>query len=218
MASKINAFSNNKNLIYAATLRESQRLMCWRLIIKEFGPNIQHIVVVDIIVADTLRIFSYNPSYKCKLCTRKAQCCTDNLFTIGRIENNEDYFPLNLLILQGEQEKIPRNIDSKLSTYISDRGSGYSMEYIDDVEIICYDRKVYVPQSLHIHGIDWYNFYLNQPGGSRLLKTIQEICYWKGLVMQANLYVNTCKTYQQSKERKTICGNLKPKIISELKP
>ena len=31
--------------------------MCWRLILKEFGPNIQHIAGVDNIVDDTLSIF-----------------------------------------------------------------------------------------------------------------------------------------------------------------
>ena len=29
----------------------------------------------------------------------------------------------------------------KLNTYISDKGSGYSRQDLDDVEIICYDRK-----------------------------------------------------------------------------
>ena len=39
---------------------ESQRLMRWRLIIGEFGPNIQHIAGVDNIVAYTNQyIFVY---------------------------------------------------------------------------------------------------------------------------------------------------------------
>ena len=42
----INVFSDHKNLVYAATLSESQRVMRWRLILEEFGPNIQHIAGV----------------------------------------------------------------------------------------------------------------------------------------------------------------------------
>ena len=39
---EINVFSDHKNLVYAATLSEPQRVMPWRLILKKFGPTIQH--------------------------------------------------------------------------------------------------------------------------------------------------------------------------------
>ena len=124
---EINVFSDNKNLVYAATLSESERVMHWRLIMKEFGPNIQHIAGVDNIVADTLSRPPSTPRDKYETCTRKDQCRANKLFAIGRGENNEPPPPLNILILQREQQKEPRNINSNLSTYISDRGSGYSM-------------------------------------------------------------------------------------------
>ena len=50
----INIFSDHKNLVYAATMSESQRVMRWRLILEEFGPNIEHIAGVDNTIADTL--------------------------------------------------------------------------------------------------------------------------------------------------------------------
>ena len=37
---KINVYSDHKNLVYAATQSESQRLFCWRIIPKDFEPNI----------------------------------------------------------------------------------------------------------------------------------------------------------------------------------
>ena len=40
---KINIFSCHKHLVYATTLSESQNFMRWRLIIEDFGTNIQHI-------------------------------------------------------------------------------------------------------------------------------------------------------------------------------
>ena len=58
------------------------------------------------------------PSYKYDSCTRKALCCVNELFSTGRVEKNEDCFPLNLLILQREQQKELRNMNSKFSTYI----------------------------------------------------------------------------------------------------
>ena len=71
---EINIFYDQKNLVYAANLIEYQRLILWRLILKEFGPNIQHIDGVDNIVADTLSILTSTPSDKYNTCTRKAQC------------------------------------------------------------------------------------------------------------------------------------------------
>ena len=70
-----------------------------------FYSNIQHISGVDSIIADMLSTFTstsvdkYNPS------TMKAQCCANKLVTIGREENNEDCFPLDLLNVQREQQK-----------------------------------------------------------------------------------------------------------------
>ena len=64
----------------------------------------------------------------------------------------------------------------------------------------------------------WYHFYLNYPSGSRLSKTILEVSYWRGLVMQAELFAKICKTCQQLKNIKILYGNLPPKNITELKP
>ena len=35
------------------------------------------------------------------------------------------------------------------------------MQELDDVKIICYDSKIYVPQILHRRVIDWYHLYIN---------------------------------------------------------
>ena len=79
--------------------------MRWRLILEEFGPNIQHIYGVYNILPDKLSRFKPNPVDKYKPCTGKAHCCTNTLFYIDRVEKNEHCFPLNLLILQIEQQK-----------------------------------------------------------------------------------------------------------------
>ena len=81
---EINVFSYHKNLVYAATLSESQSAMRCQLILEEFGPNIQHISGVDNIVSDTLSILPSTPSYKNQPCTRKDQCRLNKLFAIGK--------------------------------------------------------------------------------------------------------------------------------------
>ena len=92
------------------------------------------------------------------------------------------------------------------------------MQELNDVEIICYDRKIYLPQSLCRRVLYWYHFNLNHPGGSRLAKTIRGVCYWKGLVTQAKLFAKMCNTCRHFKKIKSIYGHLPPKNIVELKP
>ena len=43
------------------------------------------------------------------------------------------------------------------------------------------------------------------------------VCYWKGLVTQADLFAKTCKKCQQFQERKIIYVHLPPNNITELK-
>ena len=100
----------------------------------------------------------------------------------------------------------------------SNQGSGYSKQVLEDVDIICYDIKIYVPQNLKMCVLDWYHFHQNNPGGSIFVKTTRELCYWKGLVMQAELHAKPYKIGQKFKNIMTIYGLLPPKNITELKP
>ena len=73
--------------------------MFWRLIIEDFGPNIQHIYGFDNKLSDTLSGFPYTPVDKYKPSTSKSWCHKNKLFSIGREENNEDFPPLNIVNL-----------------------------------------------------------------------------------------------------------------------
>ena len=50
----IRVFSDHKNLVHSTTLSQSQRVMRWRLILEEFGPDIQHVSGEDNVVADAM--------------------------------------------------------------------------------------------------------------------------------------------------------------------
>ena len=47
-------YSDHKNLVHAATVSQSQRVMRWRMILEEFGPDIRHISGEDNVVADAI--------------------------------------------------------------------------------------------------------------------------------------------------------------------
>jgi hypothetical protein len=107
-------FSDHKNLVYAATVSELQRVMRWLLILEEFGPNIQHITGVDNVVADML---SCVPSANCEdrdeLEPSNAQHHAKELFALEVNTANDDGFPLSLIKMFNEQQKELNNNKSK---------------------------------------------------------------------------------------------------------
>ena len=153
----------------------------WQIILEELGPNIQHISGVGNISADTLSRLPSTSVNKYEPTTSKSQCCADKLFTSSGAENNEYCFLLNILIVKREQQKYLIKLNDKLRAYISYQGSGHSKQDIDEVKIICYDRKNYVLQTLCRHVLDWYHFYLKHPGGSRLANFFDNYAIGKAL-------------------------------------
>jgi len=121
--------------------------MRWRLILEEFGPNIQHIAGVDNIVADTLsRLPSANierddPS------TSQGQFRANEFFAFNA-QAVDDGFPLALLTVQQEQNKELELKNSKLKTNLKDKESGYNKQDLNGIEIIFHKNKIYVPTSL----------------------------------------------------------------------
>ena len=114
--------------------------------------------------------------------TNNDQCRANELFLIGKGGNNEDVLPLNILNVQIEQQKELRKVNSKISAYILDRVSGYSEQDLRIIEIIFYDRNIYLMQTLGRYVIDWYHLYLKHPVVSRLAKKSERCATGKSLL------------------------------------
>ena len=213
---EIHVYSDHKNLVYEATLSESQRVMRWRLILEEFGPNIHHIAGVDNIVADTLSRLKSNNAEE-----DKSESLTDNkmkqLYATSRVRGIQADFPLEKDLIRVEQGKELSRTKSKLKSLIRDKESGYYLDEVDGVQLIMHDKRIYIPESLRESALNWYHHYLNHPGGDRLGNTIRQTCYWKGLSNQAKQHVKTCKVCQQHKKKRKY-GLLPAKKIEELVP
>lgn len=54
---------------------------------------------------------------------------------------------------------------------MQDRVSSYSQQEVKDAEIICFDKKIYVPLTVRRHVLCCYHFYFNHPRGIRLKNT-----------------------------------------------
>jgi transposase InsO family protein len=214
---ELHVYSDHKNLIYEATLSESQRVMRWRLLLEEYGPHIHHIAGVDNIVADTLSRIKSSNVEEDENDIPTAENKIQELYANTRVRSIQADFPLAKELIREEQRIEMRSRNSELKKLIDDKDSGYYFEDIDDVKLILVDQKIYIPTSMRETTLNWYHHYLNHPGGDRLGNTIKETCYWKGLSSQAKKFVKTCKVCQQHKKKRKY-GHVPAKVIEELMP
>ena len=96
--------------------------------------------------------------------------------------------------------------------------SNYNIMELDGHQLVGYEGRLYVPVALRQRTMEWYHHYLNHPGGERLYKTLDRVCYWKGMVAQSIDFCKKCPECQKHKPRKRKYGHVPPMNIGDLKP
>ena len=215
----IRVFSDHKNLVHAATQSQSQRVMRWRLILEEFGPDIQHIKGVDNTVADAIsRLPTTNQDSK-ETCTEAQNPSSKTLAEMEHLlVEDDEVFPLDLPLVQKAQQIELNKTNSKLKQMLDNNKSGYKQTKLDAMKIITYKDKIYVPVRLREKTLEWYHHFLNHPGGERLAKTLEQVCNWKGMTTQSASFCRRCTICQKFKIRKRKYGHLPAKTVEQMEP
>ena len=115
------------------------------------------------------------------------------LYAAMKIRSIQAEFPLEKGLIRDEQQKELKKKKSILKTLIDNKNSGYTINNIDDDQLVLKDDNIYIPESMRETTLNWYHHYLNHPGGDRLANTIKQNCYWKGLSNQAKQFVKMCQ-------------------------
>eukprot|EP00804_Cyclotella_cryptica_P021709 CCRYP_012872-RA/>CCRYP_012872-RA protein AED:0.37 eAED:0.53 QI:0/0/0/1/0/0/2/0/205 len=55
----------------------------------------------------------------------------------------------------------------------------YKPQLVENVQILCKDGKLVIPQELQQRAVQWYHHYLQHPGTTRLKETLRAAMYWK---------------------------------------
>ena len=165
-------YSDHKNLVHAATVSESQRVMRWRLLLEEYGPDIRHISGVENVVADAISRLPMAQNDENESSTSKIQRQMNEMFNLEQDESNDNGFPLQLSEVQRIQSIELEMRHSKLKALLEDKTSGYGYGEIEGFNLITHKGKMYVPQSLRGRTLGWYHHYLCHPGGDRLANTL----------------------------------------------
>ncbi len=87
------------------------------------------------------------------------------------------------------------------------------IQLIEDTEVLCKNRKLMIPTSLHQRAVKWYHHYLQHPGHSRLEETMRSVMYWKGMRTTIRRHVKSCRFCQVNKRHSQKYGHLPPKLV-----
>ena len=93
---------------------------------------------------------------------------------------------------------------------------GCKTEMVDTLQIFQrYTDKIVIPEVHRGAVLNWYHYYLNHPGESRMENTIRQKLYWKGMTSDIKYFVKTCETCKKFKKSRQKYGQLPLKDVSQ---
>jgi Integrase zinc binding domain len=171
--------------------------MRWRLVIKEYGPELKYIKGERNIVADTLSCLDMS-SHKS---LNSKETYVAELFGLDSEDIPKGAFPLTYKKIMSEQKqdkdlleklKNPQNSNTtlKIKTY---RGGGKSYS------LITLYNKILFPSTLQLRTVHWYHTQLCHPGEKHMEETIRQHFTWKNLREHVKEVCQKCHTCQFAK-------------------
>ena len=194
----IKVHTDHKNLVHESELKTSQRVMRWRLLLEEFGPEIVYIKGPKNVVADAL---SRLP--------KQGDIVDDVEAVLPFASKDEEIFPIQLQQIQNSQSK-----DRSLRKRLKDNPKHYQRKNIENVQVITYKDRIFVPKELRNRTLTWYHHYLCHPGRDRMYKTMAATLYWDNMETDVSKFIKTCSTCQRFKKSKKKYGKLPPKEVT----
>jgi RNase H-like domain found in reverse transcriptase/Integrase zinc binding domain len=195
LGQKITIYTDHQNLTYKNF--NMDRVMRWRLIIEEYGPELKYIKGERNIVADALSRLDM-PSDKSHTAE---ETYTAELFVLDSEDIPKDAFLLTNKNIMSEQKqdkdlleklKNPQNSNTtvKIKTYCGG-GKSYSL--------ITLYNKILIPSTLQLRTVQWYHTQLCHPGEKRTEETIRQHFTWKNLREHVKEVCQKCHTCQVAK-------------------
>jgi transposase InsO family protein len=169
--------TDHKNLVHPNSHHASDRVLRQRLLIEEYGAELEYIKGETNTIADTL-----------------SRVPTEEIFLLEQ-PTDED-FPLDLSKLAKLQE-----IDDYLQAAVAKQQTKYKeiMRGTQKLWAHYETEAIYVPVRLRATLLHWYHDCLQHPGVRRMQATIKQNLYWPGMDQAITAYVKTCALCQQYK-------------------
>jgi len=169
--------TDHKNLTHPDTNHVSDRVLRQRLLLEEYGAEIEYIKGDKNVVADAL-----------------SRLPTQELFLFD--DTGDAEFPLNLRLIADHQHS-----DDYLQTQLRANSKKFIIIVRESVQLHARSdtATIYVPAALRAAILQWYHATLQHPGVKRMQATVRENFYWPGMDATVESLVHTCAICQQCK-------------------
>ena len=159
LGQNIKAYTDHKNLTYKNF--NTERVMRWRIVLEEYGPELIYIKGEANIVADALSRMEMDSKNIPTTDLEQAEAYgTDKIST--------EIFPLNYQLIAKYQEN-DKEIQKSTDKYVKQSFDGGESK---PIELYCKDKRIVVPKKLQKHIVKWYHEVLCYPGMNRTEESI----------------------------------------------
>ena len=183
--------TDHKNLLYDKS--SSDRVLRWRLLVEEYAPTFLHIQGEKNVVADALSRLNadFDTEYNNQLNS------TEIAVTYMTKNDVSEYeYPLSGKLIQKYQ-----HANKLLRRHSRAQRGLYGHRTLENVKVITYKDKVYIPAALQQRVVEWYHEYLCHPGESRTEETIRRTMTWPNLRSQVRSFCRTVENVNSVKRR-----------------
>jgi len=172
---KITVRTDHKNLTHQLSTHSSDRVLRQRLLLEEYGVELEYIEGEKNVVADAL-----------------SRLPTEEIFTFDAAVD----YPLHLETLamkQATDDFLAIALQHQPPAYVATKKEGHTI-------YVCQTTAaIYVPASLRAALLEWYHTNLQHPGIKRMQATVKTNFYWPGIDAAITKLVQTCDVCQQCK-------------------
>ena len=201
----IKVYTDHKNLTYKNF--NTERVMRWRLIIEEYGPELIYLKGKSNIVADALsRLDILNESFTNNKIESMAEEYGQDLTDLSN-----DSYPLNYKTIMIHQQK-----DKELLELTKSQPHYHLKSFLGGrkkIMVICKNNKIVMPKTLQKQCLRWYHETLCHPGINRTEETINQHYTWKTFRHDVRDFCQKCQTCQRTKKSNKKYGKLPEKDI-----
>ena len=166
LGQQIKVYTDHKNLTYKNF--NTKRVMRWRLILEEYGPELCYIKGENNVFADALSRLDLK-EYKFPSSIKEEQLVSDHMAECYGLDKSDlptDLMPVNYKVIEHHQ-KHDRDLLKKVKSFTKNytlktfHGGGKTRE------LVCYNGLIVIPKTLKKKVVEWYHTTLCHPGETR---------------------------------------------------
>ncbi len=206
LGQEIKVYTDHKNLTFKQF--NTERVMRWRLLLEEYGPEFEYIKGENNVVADALSRLDMEASDSNPTKPEDEIMHMADLYGKTR-EDEDDVLPVQLKRLMEAQQRdkqllkeLRSNPNYSIKAF---RGGGKTRK------LITKKGKIAVPTSLQRQVVQWYHETLCHPGINRTEMTINQYLYWPKLRDTVMDVCSKCDVCQRTKKSTQQYGHLPEK-------